>query len=41
MKKYEKPEIKVTSYEAESIMLVSGAGVQKDVQSVKYSAIEF
>jgi hypothetical protein len=42
MKNYEKPEINITSYEAEVIM-VSGAGVQSatDIKSVKFSSIDF
>jgi hypothetical protein len=41
MKKYYKPEVVITSYEAEKIMLVSGAtqGVQGTVTSVNFSEL--
>jgi hypothetical protein len=42
MKNYEKPEIQITSYEAETIML-SGGTVQtsKDINSVTFNTIDF
>lgn len=43
MKKYTKPMMDITSYEAETIMTLSNAGVQKFVPGTtkQYSSINF